>query len=98
MLSRLRAPDNPVGFSQFFIAEEAGFFSDEELAESDGIIWSAETGEHTQNPRLDPPALSCRPAPFSRKDLSAFAEGDVTACFGAGFEPTYTHTRMRVWV
>ncbi|MDP7033909.1 MAG: beta-ketoacyl synthase N-terminal-like domain-containing protein [Planctomycetota bacterium] len=72
---------------------QAGFFSDAELAESEGVIWSPETGERTENPRLDPPAMPPPTGPFSHKQLSDFAAGDVSACFGPGFEATATHTR-----
>ncbi|MFP6684959.1 MAG: 3-hydroxyacyl-[acyl-carrier-protein] dehydratase FabA, partial [Polyangiaceae bacterium] len=72
---------------------QAGFFSDEELADSAGVLWDAETAEPCDHPRLDQgPQLSERRR-FSSEQLRAFAAGKVDACFGPGFEFASTHTR-----
>ena len=71
---------------------QAGFFSDEELANSEVILWSAEEVEPTKNPRLDPPAVACTQSSFDRAQLRAFAEGRTWECFGDGFEHSRTHT------
>jgi 3-hydroxymyristoyl/3-hydroxydecanoyl-(acyl carrier protein) dehydratase len=72
---------------------QAGFFSDAELAESAGCLWSPETQDIVANPRLDPPAVARVPARLERAQLEALAAGDGYACFGEGFERLQTHTR-----
>jgi PfaB family protein len=71
---------------------QAGFFSDEELANSEGILWSAEESEPVANPRLDPPTVHCTRSSFDQSELRAFAEGRPWECFGKGFEHSHTHT------
>lgn len=72
---------------------QAGFFTDAELAESAGVLWEAETGEHCDDPRLASPAVSCVRNEFSADQVRSFAKGRVVDCFGPGFEMAYTHTR-----
>lgn len=74
---------------------QAGFFTDAELAASDGVLWSAET-EAPPALRMpgqaQQPALTTRRA-FSAAQVRAFSEGRAAECFGAGFELTETHSR-----
>lgn len=74
---------------------QAGFFTDAELAASEGVLWSPETGDHKPDgeARLDPIETRCSKRRFSEADLRAFAEGDLQACFGAGYEWAASHTR-----
>jgi 3-hydroxymyristoyl/3-hydroxydecanoyl-(acyl carrier protein) dehydratase len=72
---------------------QAGFFSDEELANSKGILWEPETGEHKENSQLDLPAVSCTRSEFSIDQVRAFSEGRVYECFGPGFEIAETHSK-----
>ncbi|WP_437735121.1 beta-ketoacyl synthase N-terminal-like domain-containing protein [Sorangium sp. So ce1335] len=72
---------------------QAGFFTDEELANSGGVLWDAETAEHATAARLDPPRIACQKSAFDRADLLAFAAGDGAAAFGPGFERLRTHVR-----
>ena len=72
---------------------QAGFFTDEELADSAGCLWDASEQEIVPEPRLAPPAVTCTKSRFDRPDLEAFARGDAYACFGKGFELAKTHTR-----
>jgi acyl transferase domain-containing protein/3-hydroxymyristoyl/3-hydroxydecanoyl-(acyl carrier protein) dehydratase len=72
---------------------QAGFFTDQELADSQGILWAAETAEVQSDARLDAPKVECEHREFSAEQVKAFAEGDVLACFGKGFELAQTHTR-----
>ncbi|MEQ9366658.1 MAG: hypothetical protein RIF32_20630 [Leptospirales bacterium] len=72
---------------------QAGFFTDEELADSGGILWEAATGEYDATARLDAPAIQCTREAFSKERLRAFSEGDLYACFGEGFEYCQTHVR-----
>jgi acyl transferase domain-containing protein/3-hydroxymyristoyl/3-hydroxydecanoyl-(acyl carrier protein) dehydratase/1-acyl-sn-glycerol-3-phosphate acyltransferase len=71
---------------------QAGFFTDEELANSEGILWSPEEFEPVANPRLDPPAVRCTHSSFDADQVRAFAEGRPWECFGEGFDHSRTHT------
>ena len=72
---------------------QAGFFTDAELAESAGVLWSAEEQEVVAEPRLSPPAIECTKRSFDRAEIAALSEGRGWACFGAGFELLKTHVR-----
>jgi 3-hydroxymyristoyl/3-hydroxydecanoyl-(acyl carrier protein) dehydratase len=72
---------------------QAGFFTDAELAESAGCLWTPETQAIVANPRLDPPVVARVPDKLDRAQLEALAAGDGYACFGDGFERLQTHTR-----
>ena len=72
---------------------QAGFFTDEELAQSGGVLWEAESAEHRSDGRCDPPPVSCNRRSFSAAEVRAFSEGRAHDCFGEGFERTLTHTR-----
>ncbi|HEY1721600.1 MAG TPA: beta-ketoacyl synthase N-terminal-like domain-containing protein [Magnetospirillaceae bacterium] len=72
---------------------QAGFFSDQELAGADGILWTPENGEHTPDgaARLaHSPQLTERRT-FSVGDIDAFVEGRPYDCFGPGFEMAAAH-------
>ncbi|MGE3671092.1 MAG: beta-ketoacyl synthase N-terminal-like domain-containing protein [Polyangiaceae bacterium] len=71
---------------------QAGFFTDQELAESAGIVWTAESQEIVQDPRLDAPRAVCTRSSFDASEVRAFAEGRPWECFGPGFERAETHT------
>jgi len=72
---------------------QAGFFTDAELAESAGCLWTPEQQAIVANPRLDPPAVARVPSSLDRAQLEALAAGDAFGCFGEGFEHARTHTR-----
>ncbi|MDZ4814562.1 MAG: beta-ketoacyl synthase N-terminal-like domain-containing protein, partial [Pseudomonadota bacterium] len=72
---------------------QAGFFSDAELAESAGCLWTPEQQAIVANPQLDPPVLTCTRNALDRDQIEAFAAGDAARCFGPGFEFAQTHTR-----
>jgi acyl transferase domain-containing protein/3-hydroxymyristoyl/3-hydroxydecanoyl-(acyl carrier protein) dehydratase len=72
---------------------QAGFFTDAELAESDGCLWTPEEQELAPNPRLDPPHQLSTRSEFSHQDLRDFAGGRPWQCFGEGFELCRPHTR-----
>ena len=72
---------------------QAGFFTDEELANSKGVLWEAESeGAPTAAPVLDPITPSGKLS-FSAEDVAAFRAGDTYRCFGEGFERTAPMTR-----
>ncbi len=72
---------------------QAGFFSDAELADSAGCLWTPELQAIVESPQLDPPAVAQLPTTLDRDQLRALASGDAYACFGAGYERAQTHTR-----
>src|SRR6185503_6975254 len=61
---------------------QAGFFTDAELAESAGCLWTPEAQDIVANPRLDPPNVAQVPRTLGRAQLEALAAGDGFACFG----------------
>jgi acyl transferase domain-containing protein/3-hydroxymyristoyl/3-hydroxydecanoyl-(acyl carrier protein) dehydratase/1-acyl-sn-glycerol-3-phosphate acyltransferase len=71
---------------------QAGFFTDEELANSAGVLWDCATEKSKDGP-LDPPARVCQKSRLSPSEVRAFANGDAYGCFGAGWEGTRSHVR-----
>lgn len=71
---------------------QAGFFSNEELDNSDGVLWSPEVRELIDS-RVDAPAVICEYSQFAPAQLKDFYEGDIHGCFGRGFERADTHNR-----
>ena len=74
---------------------QAGFFSDNELKQSKGILWTPEAGEHKpdKNAVVAPPAVRCTRDAFTEAQVKAFSEGRVYECFGPGFELAQTHSK-----
>ncbi len=72
---------------------QAGFFTDAELADSDGCLWTPEGQEIVPTPRLADPIVSCTRSRFTPAEVRAFSDGKTWECFGPGFERTKTHTR-----
>ncbi|MCO4770755.1 MAG: 1-acyl-sn-glycerol-3-phosphate acyltransferase, partial [Deltaproteobacteria bacterium] len=72
---------------------QAGFFTDAELADSDGCLWTPEGQEIVANPRLAEPVVACTKTSFTPAEVRAFTDGRPWECFGPGFERTRTHTR-----
>ena len=72
---------------------QAGFFTDQELLASAGILWKPEEARPTAGARLDAPSALCGKDRFSAEDLGRFIAGGARACFGPGFERADTHTR-----
>ena len=55
---------------------QAGFFSEQELAETGGVLWDATTEPPpTKQPRIDSPRLEPTREHFSREEVDAFSEG-----------------------
>jgi len=71
---------------------QAGFFTDEELRQSRGILWDPRTESPTPDGRVDPPRVPCERRSFSAPEVRAFAAGQVDACFGPAFARARTHT------
>jgi 3-hydroxymyristoyl/3-hydroxydecanoyl-(acyl carrier protein) dehydratase/1-acyl-sn-glycerol-3-phosphate acyltransferase len=72
---------------------QAGFFTQEELDESAGVLWSPEEQEITPDARVDPPAVQCTKRALDSSELEALRRGDVVGCFGPGYEATRSHVR-----
>ncbi|CAJ1506212.1 beta-ketoacyl synthase N-terminal-like domain-containing protein [[Mycobacterium] kokjensenii] len=70
---------------------QAGFFTDEELAASGGVLWRPED-ETVTGPMEATPAQTARTS-LQRADLEAMAAGEIWRTFGAGFELAASHTR-----
>lgn len=70
---------------------QAGFFSDEELAASGGILWRPED-ETVSGPMESTPSRTARTT-LRRADLEAMATGHIWETFGSGFERAASHTR-----
>jgi 3-oxoacyl-(acyl-carrier-protein) synthase/3-hydroxymyristoyl/3-hydroxydecanoyl-(acyl carrier protein) dehydratase len=71
---------------------QAGFFTDEELRESRGILWDPRTDGPTSEGRVEPPRVTCERRSFTAEQVRAFAAGEVDACFGPAFTRARTHT------
>jgi 3-hydroxymyristoyl/3-hydroxydecanoyl-(acyl carrier protein) dehydratase/1-acyl-sn-glycerol-3-phosphate acyltransferase len=72
---------------------QAGFFTEEELNESAGVLWTPEGQAIRGDARLDPPAATCTRRQLSAAEVRGFSEGDLHACFGPGFEAGQAHVR-----
>ena len=72
---------------------QAGFFSDEELSQSDGVLWDAADDVPRQGARRDEPPRVSQKRSFDRADVDAFTDGHAFVCFGPGFERAAAHTR-----
>ena len=55
---------------------QAGFFTEEELAGSGGVLWDASEDEPKPDARLDPPPKLTTKRSFSAEDLQHFVGGD----------------------
>jgi 3-hydroxymyristoyl/3-hydroxydecanoyl-(acyl carrier protein) dehydratase len=72
---------------------QAGFFTDQELAESKGVIWKPEEVKLESDACFDQPPHITSKRRFTQQDIQAFAEGRAFECFGDGFEYTCTHNQ-----
>lgn len=72
---------------------QAGFFTDEELAGSGGVLWNPEDDDPDPDARLDPaPRLSTKRR-FTHTEVQHWVDGEADRCFGEGFELMACHTR-----
>ncbi|MCC7123449.1 MAG: hypothetical protein IT178_01270 [Acidobacteria bacterium] len=73
---------------------QAGFFTDEELAESAGVLWNPEEDAPAADAPLDPPRPGVTPASsYDDARVLDFAKGDVVSAFGSAFVRAASHTR-----
>jgi acyl transferase domain-containing protein/3-hydroxymyristoyl/3-hydroxydecanoyl-(acyl carrier protein) dehydratase/1-acyl-sn-glycerol-3-phosphate acyltransferase len=74
---------------------QAGFFTDDELANSEGVLWAAEGGAHTPTgkARMEQTSAATLFRSFDIEQIRAFAAGRIADCFGPEFEKSFTHSR-----
>ena len=70
---------------------QAGFFTDEELANSGGCLWDAVT-HLPGDGRVDAPEATPTRTSFDRDALERLGKGDVAGVFGPAFARAQTHT------
>ncbi|MDX1493365.1 MAG: hypothetical protein R3253_04850 [Longimicrobiales bacterium] len=72
---------------------QAGFFTDEELEGSGGVLWKPEDDEPDPDAVLDSaPRLSPKRS-FTEEEVQHWVDGNAHLCFGEGFELAACHTR-----
>ncbi|MDP3154289.1 MAG: beta-ketoacyl synthase N-terminal-like domain-containing protein [Archangium sp.] len=71
---------------------QAGFFTDEELANSAGVLWDANE-EKPAAAQVDAPFVKLEKTKLSSTELNAFASGRPYECFGKGWETAQPHVR-----
>ncbi len=72
---------------------QAGFFTDQELADSAGCLWSSHEQNIGVDARVDAPGVPDYPRSLTRTQLNAFAAGNLRASFGEAYRYSQTHTR-----
>jgi len=72
---------------------QAGFFTDEELAGSNGVLWNPAEAEPTPNAVLPTPFVKNVRKNFTIDQLREAAIGNAWECFGDGFEFAGAHQR-----
>ncbi|MFB3078515.1 MAG: hypothetical protein ACE1Y4_10975, partial [Lysobacterales bacterium] len=72
---------------------QAGFFTREELADSAGVLWDAESAEYTQGVAIAEPAAATSKSSFNGDEIAAYLGGELQECFGDEFAQAHTHTR-----
>src|SRR5262249_21169541 len=71
---------------------QAGFFTDEELAQSQGVLVDVAQGA-PEGDRVDPPAVGGIRPRFARAQIGPFAEGRVVEALGAAYARAQTPVR-----
>jgi 3-hydroxymyristoyl/3-hydroxydecanoyl-(acyl carrier protein) dehydratase len=72
---------------------QAGFFNDDELANTGGVRWDPSAVSPAPDAPQDPPAVRCTRSAFDSDAIQALAQGHPDACFGPGWEATRAHVR-----
>jgi 3-oxoacyl-(acyl-carrier-protein) synthase/3-hydroxymyristoyl/3-hydroxydecanoyl-(acyl carrier protein) dehydratase/1-acyl-sn-glycerol-3-phosphate acyltransferase len=70
---------------------QAGFFTEAELGESGGVLWSPDEERIDPATRLDPPAVRCARSELGEAEITALAEGRLADGLGAGYEIAAAH-------
>jgi 3-hydroxymyristoyl/3-hydroxydecanoyl-(acyl carrier protein) dehydratase len=72
---------------------QAGFFNDDELANTGGVLWDAAAVSPPPDAPQDPPAAACTRDAFDADAVHALTQGRPDVCFGPGWEATRAHVR-----
>ncbi|MFJ6213254.1 hypothetical protein ACIQGZ_07990, partial [Streptomyces sp. NPDC092296] len=72
---------------------QAGFFTDAELADSQGVRWEPGAAPPDPAAPVDPPLLTPAASRFGPEQLRALADGRPADCFGPAWEATRAHVR-----
>ncbi|MEU7478420.1 beta-ketoacyl synthase N-terminal-like domain-containing protein [Lentzea sp. NPDC042327] len=72
---------------------QAGFFTDEELANTRGVLWTPETAPLNGGPAAAPPQIAQPPKAYSAEQVLAYTEGRPADCFGEDWNLARTHIR-----
>ncbi len=76
----------------------AGFFSDEQLQQGKGVIYSEkelQQRQHIQKQYFDP-LLICQKTAFDRTDLLHLSSGNIAACFGKHYWQDHRNPSLRL--
>jgi PfaB family protein len=71
---------------------QAGYFTDEELAQSGGVLWDAQAAPAGPG-HIDPPPVRGTRQRFSEREVEAFSQGRPAACFGEQWRAAEAHVR-----
>ncbi|MBC6435612.1 PfaB family protein [Nostoc sp. HG1] len=76
----------------------AGLFSDEELEQGQGIIFTErDEKERSQiQKQYFQPLLSCKKSTFDRQDLLHLTQGNIAACFGTNYQQNGLNPSLRL--
>lgn len=76
----------------------AGFFSADELAKGQGVVYKEEYLENKKNRKKSyfPPLLDCDKTTFSQSELLALTEGDLVTCFGNHYHAAGRNPSLRL--
>lgn len=72
---------------------QAGFFTPAELANSGGVLWSAEGAAYSEPAHVEIPEQAATKTAYSADHVEAFARGELETCFGPTFDWGWTHSR-----
>ncbi|MGA5699450.1 beta-ketoacyl synthase N-terminal-like domain-containing protein [Peterkaempfera bronchialis] len=71
---------------------QAGFFTDEELESSAGVLWHPADGPPDPDATVDPPVATTA-SRFDAAQVRAFADGNPADCFGPAWTAARAHIR-----
>jgi PfaB family protein len=76
----------------------AGFFSDEQLAQGKGVIYSTKETQQRQQIQKQQfePLLICNKTSFDRTDLLHLTTGNLAACFGKHYRQNQRNSSLRL--
>ena len=72
---------------------QAGFFTDEELADTHGVLWDASEVDEPSRSSMDPYPCGLERTRLDREDLEALARGRPAVAFGNALAATEPHVR-----